>query len=157
MFNIADFSILGYIEYTLVPVLITFVVTWFIGFERQNIGKSAGISPHVLISATACCLALMQQELESTVDGQRVIAQLVTGVGFLGAGVIMKSHRSVKGLTTATTLFASAIIGLLIGSGFLSLGLTLGLVVIIFMYSRNIRRGINPFKKHVGERDDVDE
>ncbi len=157
MFDLSGFSFLDYLEFTLVPVLITFVITWFIGFERQNIGKSAGISPHVLISSTACCLALMQQQLETSIDGQRVIAQLVTGVGFLGAGVIMKSHRSVKGLTTATTLFAAAIIGILIGSGYLSLGLTLGAVVILFMYSRNISRGINPFKKHLGERDDVDE
>ncbi len=139
--------LLNYLQYTLLPVFITFIATWFIGFERQNIGKSAGISPHVLISATACCLALMQQQLESSVDGQRVIAQLVTGVGFLGAGVIMKSHRSVKGLTTATTLFAAAIIGLLIGSGFYDLGLTLATVVILFMYGRNMIRGINPFKK----------
>ncbi len=140
--------ILDYLQFTFLPVAITFAITWFIGFERQNIGKSAGISPHVLISATACCLALMQQELESSVDGQRVIAQLITGVGFLGTGVIMKSHHTVKGLTTATTLFASAVIGIIIGSGYFTLGITLGFVIIFFMYTRNALRGINPFKKH---------
>lgn len=140
-------DIITYLQTILLPVSVTFVITWFIGFERQNIGKSAGISPHVLISCTACCLALMQLELDSEFDGQRIIAQLVTGVGFLGAGVIMKSHRSIKGLTTATTLFASAILGLIIGSGYYEIGVTLGLIVILFMYGRNIIRGINPFKK----------
>ncbi len=148
--------VLDYLQFTLLPVTVTFIITWLIGFERQNIGKSAGISPHVLISATACCLALMQQQLVTDVDGQRIIGQLVTGVGFLGAGVIMKSNRSVKGLTTATTLFASAIIGIIIGSGYYSIGITLGLIVIIFVYGRNITRGINPFKKHEGDRTKID-
>ncbi len=150
---------MDYLQYTLLPVMITFAITWIIGFERQNIGKSAGISPHVLISVTSCCLALLQQSIQggTTADGQRLIGQLITGVGFLGAGVIMKSHRNVKGLTTATSLFASAIIGIIIGTGHYEIGLTLGGLVIIFLYGRDIKRRVNPFKKHHGERDDVDE
>lgn len=148
-----------YLEFTLLPVMITFALTWIIGFERQNIGKSAGISPHVLISVTSCCLALLQQSIEGgdAADGQRLIGQLITGVGFLGAGVIMKSHRNVKGLTTATSLFASAIIGVIIGTGHYDIGFTLGVIVIVFLYGRDIKRRVNPFRKHIGERDDVDE
>ncbi|MFI3329500.1 MAG: MgtC/SapB family protein [bacterium] len=143
--ELMDFSV--YLKTILLPVVVTFLASWLIGFERQNVGKAAGISPHVLIACTACCLALMQKEFNTEFDAQRIIAQLVTGVGFLGAGVIMKSKYSVKGLTTATTLFASAIIGLIIGSGFYEIGLTLTAVVLLFMYGRNVLRGINPFTK----------
>ncbi len=155
-------EILYYLQYTLLPIVVTFVITWIIGFERQNIGKSAGISPHVLIAVTACSVALMQQEVSGGTngDGQRLISQLVTGVGFLGAGVIMKSDKSIKGLTTATTVFACAIIGLIIGSGYYVIGFTLSAAVIIFMYGRDIIRRINPLKRNYNNDydtiDDVD-
>ena len=141
---------LEYLQYLILPLGVTFVITWLIGFERQNIGKAAGISPHVLIAMSACALAIMQKEVDggSTASGQRVIAQLVTGIGFLGAGVIMKSEKTVKGLTTATTVFSCAILGIIIGSGFYAIGITLGVFIIGFMYIRDIYRHLNPLNHH---------
>lgn len=144
-----------YLQNILLPFGVTFVITWLIGFERQNIGKSAGISSHVLISMATCAVALLQQELflSEVAQGvvanqQRVIAQVVTGVGFLGAGVILKSNRKVQGLTTATTIWACAIVGLVLGMGYWKIGLTLGGFIVIFMYLRDIVRGCNPFVPH---------
>lgn len=151
----------------------TFVITGIIGLERQNIGKAAGISPHVLVSMSACAIAVMQQLMFHNSrelgfgdpEGQRIIAQVIAGIGFLGAGVIMKSDRSIKGLTTATTVWSSAIIGLVLGSGYIALGWLLGGFILVFMITRDLKRHINPFKKqpvsrgttrptHVSEYDD---
>lgn len=149
----------NYLETIALPFGLTFIIAFLIGFERQNIGKAAGISSHVLIAVCSCAIAIMQQQVDGgqSGDGQRIIAQLVTGVGFLGAGVIMKSEKTVKGLTTATTVFACAIIGLILGSGFYAIGLTLGIFIIIFMYVRDIYRHLNPLNRINTGEEDLDE
>lgn len=139
----------------------TFIVAWLIGFERQNSGKSAGISAHVLVAIGACAAAILQQYLFNDanlgsatgenitvrMENQRIIAQAIAGVGFIGAGVIMKSEKHIVGLTTATTLWVSCIIGLLFGSGYMIQGAFVGAFLIGFMYLRDAIRHINPFKK----------
>ena len=142
---------------------LTFIFTWLIGYERQKIGKDAGISAHVLMAMAACAIAIMQREmyLESkklvldnpelvgkvVVENQRIIAQVITGIGFIGAGIILKSGGHVRGLTTAATLWTSAIIGLIMGTGYYILGSILGGFSVIFMYVRDFYRGFNPFLK----------
>jgi putative Mg2+ transporter-C (MgtC) family protein len=138
-----------------VPMVSAFIISWLIGFERQNIGKAAGISPHVLVCVASCAISIMQHMLYDdalanghAVDSQRIIAQVVTGIGFIGAGVIMKSSRTIKGLTTASTLWSCAILGLILGYGekYYLLGLILGSFLIGFMYIRDMFRHLNPFK-----------
>lgn len=135
----------------LLPFAITFAFSFFIGLERQNIGKSAGISSHVIVSLAACGIAIMQRYIAKehpTYDGQRIIAQVVSGLGFLGAGIILKSSKTVKGLTTATTLWGSAMAGLITGMQYYAIGVTLGVGIVLFMYLRDASRKINPFVKH---------
>jgi putative Mg2+ transporter-C (MgtC) family protein len=80
-------------------------------------------------------------------EGQRVIAQVVTGIGFIGAGVIIKDQTNVvKGITTAATIWFTAMVGLILGSGYIVLGSVLGGFVIIFIIWRDLSRGFNPFK-----------
>lgn len=134
------------------PLFATFVISFLIGFERQNSGKSAGISPHVLVAISSCALALMQLVIdEKPGSTQRVIAQVVSGIGFLGAGVIMKSDNRVKGLTTAATLWTSSVIGIILGMRLYEIGLTLGVFVVAFMYIRDIHRQVNPFKDQTSD------
>lgn len=133
------------------PLLITFIFSFLIGFERQNIGKSAGISSHVLVSMASCAIALLQRKISNdntSYDGQRIIAQVVTGLGFLGAGVILKSNKTVKGLTTAATLWSAAMTGIIIGMHYYALGISIGAFIVLFMYLRDAFRHINPFKPH---------
>ena len=85
---------------------------------------------------------------DNAFQGQRVIAQVITGIGFIGAGVIMKDKFTVKGLTTAATIWTTAMIGLVLGSGYLILGTALGLIVCLFILIRDLNRGINPFKPY---------
>lgn len=154
-----------YIMNIFLPLLATFVFTWLVGFERQNIGKSAGISAHVMVAMAACAIAVMQKQLfayelsigKANPEGQRIIAQVVAGIGFLGAGVILKSNRSVKGLTTASTVWACAMLGIILGMGYWQIGLTLGIFTVAFMYLRDVIRHCNPFIPHKASTTDVTE
>lgn len=138
----------------ILPLAIVFAVTFYIGLERQNVGKAAGISAHVLVGLGALMISLVQRimyydQINAGVDpeGQRVIAQVVSGIGFIGAGVIMKDNKSIiHGITTAATLWFSALLGIVCGSGHLWEGAFFGLFVIIFITIRDLKRGFNPLR-----------
>jgi putative Mg2+ transporter-C (MgtC) family protein len=149
----------------LLPLVITFFVALFVGLERQNVGKAAGISSHILVAMGSAGIAIMQRLmfehqifLQSTgiaidPEGQRVIAQVITGIGFVGAGVIIKDQSHVvKGITTAATIWFTAMIGLILGSGYIVVGSILGVFVVIFILTRDIHRGFNPLKPKVDKK-----
>lgn len=144
-----------------VPLALTFLIAGLIGLERQNVGKAAGISAHLLVAMGAAGIAIMQRLMYEyqiqmvaqgfAVDpqGQRVIAQVVTGIGFVGAGVILKdSEYGIKGITTAATIWSTAMIGLILGSGFFLIGGILGLFLVLFIAVRDLKRGFSPFRPH---------
>ncbi len=139
------------------PLIIVFVVTAYVGLERQNVGKAAGISAHVLVGLSATAIAIIQRlmfisQTEAGIsdpEGQRVIAQVVTGIGFIGAGVIMKdTHNIIHGITTAATIWFAALLGIVLGSGYILIGSILGGFVMLFMTLRDLKRGVNPFVPH---------
>lgn len=89
-----------------------------IGIERQWRQKSAGLRTNTLVSTGAAAFMLLSLSLTgSSGDPSRVASQIVTGIGFLGAGVIMKDGMSVQGLNTAATIWCSAAVGSLAGVG----------------------------------------
>lgn len=92
-----------------------------IGFERQLRSRTAGVRTNALVSLGAALFVIMGAFSfdESGADPTRVAAQIVSGIGFLGAGVIMKQGTSISGLNTAATLWASAAVGALAGGGML--------------------------------------
>lgn len=92
-----------------------------IGFERQLRSRTAGVRTNALVSLGAALFVIMGafSFTETTADPTRVAAQIVSGIGFLGAGVIMKQGASISGLNTAATLWASAAVGALAGGGML--------------------------------------
>ncbi|WP_111307382.1 MgtC/SapB family protein [Confluentibacter sediminis] len=93
-----------------------------IGFERQWHHKSAGLKTNMLVSTGSAIFVLLSIKMavaEPTIDVTRIIAQVVTGVGFLGAGVIFREGTSVHGLTTAATIWCSAAIGCMAATGYL--------------------------------------
>ncbi|MBQ7515233.1 MAG: MgtC/SapB family protein [Schwartzia sp.] len=95
-----------------------------IGFERQANHKSAGLRTNVLVCLGSCLIMLLSQALYGSVAGQtnadpaRLAAQVVSGIGFLGAGAIMKEGLNVIGLTTAACLWVVAGVGLAAGGGY---------------------------------------
>lgn len=103
-----------------------------IGFERSYHGRPAGLRTHALVSTSTCLLMLLTsfqwQLLEGApidtirTDPTRMAQGIMTGIGFLGAGVIIRENLTVRGLTTATSIWMTASIGLVVGMGFFSAG-----------------------------------
>ena len=98
-----------------------FLLGGIIGFERQWQQKNAGLRTNTLVAIGAASYVLLSINLHSLSGGDpgRVTAQIVTGIGFIGAGVIMKDGFDVRGLNTAATIWCSAAVGTLAGMGFL--------------------------------------
>lgn len=91
-----------------------------IGFQRERAGKAAGVRTHILVSAGAALFTLASiYGFGGAVDISRVAAGVVVGIGFIGAGVILRGQREaeVAGLTTAATIWVTAAIGLAAGAG----------------------------------------
>lgn len=121
-------------------LVLAMVMGGAIGFERQYKSRPAGLRTHILVCMGACVIALIQVEIASGAmrdalnhpdlagvirsDEARLIAQVVIGVGFLGAGTIIVTKRSVTGLTTAASLWAIAGLGIAIGMGFYAISIT---------------------------------
>lgn len=108
-----------------------------IGYERQARRKSAGLRTNLLVCLGSCLIMILSQELYLEVEGHtnadpaRLAAQVVSGIGFLGAGAIMKEGVNVTGLTTAACLWVVAGVGLAVGAGaYIGALLTTALVVL---------------------------
>ena len=92
-------------------VVIAFLLGALIGWERERHGISAGIRTYGAISLGACVFGVLSLSVTNA-DQSRIAAQIVTGIGFLGAGTIIREREGVKGLTTAASLWVVAAIGL---------------------------------------------
>ena len=111
-----------------------------IGTEREYTHRPAGMRTHMLVALGACAVMVTSQALfyqyriyGATPDPARLSAQVITGVGFLGAGTIMKEGPSIKGLTTAASVWTVACLGLAAGAGyyFVALGGALAVYIIL--------------------------
>ncbi|OAM92973.1 putative Mg2+ transporter-C (MgtC) family protein [Pelosinus fermentans] len=96
----------------------------FIGYERESHHKAAGLRTHILVSIGSCLIMILSIKIYASVQGYtnadptRLAAQVVSGIGFLGAGSIMKEGSTVRGLTTAASLWVVSGVGLAVGSGY---------------------------------------
>lgn len=93
------------------------VLGYMIGAERESRGKDAGISTHILVIAGAALFTLLSSSVDPMSES-RIAAQIVSGIGFLGAGLILKEGASVKNLTTAASIWFAGALGMAIGFGF---------------------------------------
>jgi len=101
-----------------------------IGAERERREKPAGLRTMILICLGSAVFTMVSIVFSSnTGDSGRVAAQVVTGMGFLGAGVIMRDRGTITGMTTAATIWVSAAVGMVVGSGYIGAGLGVSLLV----------------------------
>ncbi len=99
-------------------LVLSAVLASVVGFEREMHGRPAGLRTHMLVGLGATLFTIASVEIAGTRgDTGRIAAQIVTGVGFLGAGTIIQHGSVVRGLTTAATLWAVAGVGLAVGLG----------------------------------------
>ena len=116
----------------IIKLFLGFILAGIIGAEREALNKPAGFKTHSLIGVSSVLIMLCGEYLSLNwyVDASRIPAQLLSGIGFIGAGTILRDGFNVKGLTTAASLLAVTCIGLCIGAGFY-LG---GIIATIFSY-----------------------
>ena len=99
-----------------VSLLVAFALGTLIGAERQYRQRTAGLRTNVLVAVGAAAFVDLGMRLEGAAGGTRTVAYVISGVGFLGAGVIMKEGMNVRGLNTAATLWCSAAVGAFAGA-----------------------------------------
>jgi putative Mg2+ transporter-C (MgtC) family protein len=104
-----------------------------IGWQRESRGSRAGIRTFAAVSLGACTFGLVSAHVSDRADPTRIAAQVVSGIGFLGAGVILRDQGRVVGLTTAATLWSAAAVGLAIAYGMYILGTLNALIIFLFL------------------------
>jgi len=161
------------IVYILQNLALTVFFVGLIGYERQRKHKIAGMTTHVLVALGAAALTILSRQmmfdtlqlakdLNSTydlnivVENTRIIAGVITGVGFLGTGAILKTNSNVYGLTTASTLWISAIIGIIFGSDYVLLGIITSLFS-LFTLVLVKRVFVHPIASYQSENDMFDD
>jgi putative Mg2+ transporter-C (MgtC) family protein len=123
-FHLADFLD------TLISLFSAFVLGTLIGAERQYRQRTAGLRTNVLVAVGAAAFVDLAMHLTGAEGAVRVIAYVVSGIGFLGAGVIMKQGMDVRGLNTAATLWASAAVGSCAGADMVAQAVALTVFVL---------------------------
>lgn len=121
-------------ETVLVRFLVSFILGGLVGFERETRSQPAGLRTHILISigsTTVMLISIFISQIFEDADPGRIASQVVSGIGFLGAGAILKFGTGVKGITTAASIWVMAAIGLAIGAGMFYVGL-IGFAVVFF-------------------------
>jgi putative Mg2+ transporter-C (MgtC) family protein len=132
-----------------IRLLVTAALCGVIGFERETRDQSAGFRTHILLGLGAALFTLVsaygftsftEAALQSggrgiQFDPTRIAAQIATGIGFLGAGAIIRQGTDIRGLTTAASLWATAAIGMAVGAGYYFGAVTTTVVVIVALYA----------------------
>jgi putative Mg2+ transporter-C (MgtC) family protein len=101
----------------IIKLLLSVLIGGLIGAEREFRDKAAGFRTMILICFGATLFTMYSPRLGATVNPDRIAASIVSGVGFLGAGTILRSHERVRGLTTASTIWLAAALGMGVGGG----------------------------------------
>lgn len=122
-------------------IFVATICGFIIGYDREVRNKVAGIRTNVLITVGCTILTTLAfwiYKNDSTVDPTRIIGQIVTGIGFLGAGAIMKTEDKIVGITTAAFIWVGSAIGTMIGIGMyiVPILITLGLLVVSKIFEK---------------------
>lgn len=126
----------------LIDLLLSVLLGFAIGLERKARFKEAGIRTHTIVCfGSALMMLVSKYAFDSEADSARVAAQIVSGIGFLGAGMIVYKQHEVRGLTTAAGVWATAGIGMACGGGMyvLAIGATLALIIVQCVFHLNCR------------------
>ena len=138
------------IDDIIIRILLGSFIGALIGSERKKSGKPAGITTHLVVCLGSTLLTIIQSKIDEEaiartlanpellgalkIDTARIPAQIVSGIGFLGGGVILHSKDSVSGTTTAATIWITACLGIGVGFGYYIIVIPATIVLLIFLY-----------------------
>ena len=137
------------------PLVLALALGALVGFEREYVGKSAGVRTNALICLGAALFTVLSlnvpqifgEETVTSWDPSRIAAQVVIGVGFLGAGVVIFRQSRIRGLTTAATMWVVAAIGIAVGRGFyrealFSVGVVYCILTFLWLIEKKMGSGL---------------
>lgn len=144
---ISDYNIL-----ILTRIGLSILFGFMLGFEREITGKFAGLRTHILVCTGACVFTILSiygfkmaetAGFVGTNDPARIAAQIITGIGFIGAGTVMRSGANILGITTAATLWVCAAVGMACGTGEFSLAAiatvsTMAILILIRIFEKRV-------------------
>ncbi len=133
-----------------IRLLLTLVLSGLVGFERQVHRRDAGLRTHILVALGSCLIMLTSLYVfdiykdKVSLDPARIAAGVITGIGFLGAGTIIREPSGVKGLTTAASLWVVSGVGLAVGCGFIKIAVyTTVLVLTVLHFLRFFEKALS--------------
>ncbi len=115
-------------------VSISFMIGAILGIEREFRSKPAGFRTMILICVGSCLYTILSQELGGAASTDRVASNIVTGIGFIGAGVIFKEGISVNGLTTAALIWVTAALGMAVGYKNYPIAIVVTIIVVVVLF-----------------------
>lgn len=120
-------------------LILSLLLGGLIGWQREHTGHEAGVRTFSSISIGSCLFGLISYHISFPGDPGRIAAQIVSGIGFMGVGVIIRDGGSIKGLTTAATLWATSAIGLAVAFQLYVLAIFTALLIFVFLYLPSIK------------------
>jgi len=131
-------TLTAYLSGDITRFMIALLLGAMVGAEREYRSKSAGLRTMILVCCGACLFTLISQHLGGG-NPDRIAANIITGIGFLGAGVIFKEENRVNGITTATAIWMVAALGMAVGAGYILLAVLATIsVLLVLILLKNI-------------------
>lgn len=116
-----------------IRLLIAAILGGVVGYEREHLGKEAGIRTYAAVTLGACSFSLIGLHISGIEDNSSIIANIVTGIGFLGAGIIFRGTEKISGLTTAATLWAMASVGVAVAYGHFTIAVITSILIYLLL------------------------
>ena len=136
-----------------------FAALWggLVGAEREYRSKSAGFRTMIMISMGSCLFTILSQSIGAGSNPDRIASNIVTGIGFLGAGVIFRGENRMNGITTAATIWAVAAVGMGIGAGYYVTAASVSVLILVVLaalpYLEDLIDQFNQYKEYTIECD----
>ena len=143
----------GHLAIVLIRTVTAVLLGGIVGIQREKVGKPAGLRTHMLVSLGTAVVVLACSGVGMDMAGlSRVIQGIVTGIGFVGAGTILKltDQKEIQGLTTATGLWMTAAIGVAVGLGALGIAVIATLLTVIVLSLQGLEEALNKRSKDQG-------
>lgn len=146
-------GIWGDVESHLVRMALAFVFTLPIAWNREQGSRSAGLRTFPIVAMASCGFVLLALEVlgERSVGQARILEGVITGIGFIAGGAILKSGATTFGTATAASILNTGVVGAAVGFGYYDIGLVLALANFFVLY------GLGRFKQHVSQGGEADQ